>query len=529
MSRKAANLIALGFCVLFVLAGSLWIWRPSIQQDEALFAAGIYPPFMPENCVRLFKREVPLMVMTYVGTLKAVLYRFLVFPFFDPTAASVRIPALLIGAASVWLFFRLMLRTLGTRAALIGTALLATDVSYLLTIRWDWGPVALQHLCLIGGVLAIVRFWRDKSPRWLAAGFFIFGLGMWDKALFSWSIAALGIATIAVFPRFARELLKPRNAAIAIIAFLVGALPLLAYNLRRDWITFRTNTRLSTVDLTYKAALVWDTLEGSSLFGTIMRDDWDGPIVEPRTAGERAIVRLTQLGGMPRSSYAGWLLVLSLTLIPFARAHWRAIAFALIFSLVLWAQMASVDQGGTGTHHTVLLWPAPAFIVGAALDGFAKRLRAGSAIAVLAVGITCISNLLVIGTHYTNLIRNGAVPAWTEALWPVVDALKKDRPTQLVLLEWGFFDNVKLLTRGQLPLAILNVTGGTNDIAYARSRFTEPGVWFISHAPGYEMEPESLKRFLDFMTAEGFQPADVGIFNDLNGRPTIRVFCSQPK
>ena len=56
-----------------------------------------------------------------------------------------------------------MFRTVETRAALFGTALLATDASYLLTVRWDWGPVALQHLCLIGGVLAIVRFWQENS------------------------------------------------------------------------------------------------------------------------------------------------------------------------------------------------------------------------------------------------------------------------------------------------------------------------------------------------------------------------------
>src|SRR5262245_18847894 len=98
MSRRAANTVALGLCALFLLAGSLWIWRPSIQQDEALFAAGIYPPFFRENCVRIFKQEFPLMVMTYVGTLKATLYRFMIFPFFETTAASVRIPTLLIGA-----------------------------------------------------------------------------------------------------------------------------------------------------------------------------------------------------------------------------------------------------------------------------------------------------------------------------------------------------------------------------------------------------------------------------------------------
>jgi hypothetical protein len=515
--------------MLFVLVGSLWIWRPGIQQDEALFAAGIYPPFFRENCVRAFKQEFPLMVMTYVGTLKAMLYRFFVFPLFDTSAASVRIPALFIGAVSVCLFFRLMLRTIGTRAALFGTALLATDASYMLTVRWDWGPVALQHLCLIAGLLAVVRFWQEKSLPWLAAGFFIFGLGIWDKALFSWSIAGLGIATLAIFPRFAGELIKPRNAAVAIVSFLLGALPLLIYNVRLDWITFRTNARWSTETVQYKAGLVWATLDGSSLFGTVPRDDWDGPMVEPRTFGERAVVRLTKVAGMPRSSYAGWLLVLALILTPLARAHWRAIAFALVFSIVLWLQMAVVDQGGTGTHHTVLLWPVPQFVIGTVLGTLAQRLRGGILIATVAVVVTCISNLAVIGTHYTNLIRNGAMVEWTDALWPLVDAIQTHRPAEVAIIDWGFFDNLRLLFPEQLRLSIVNPAGGINDAAYARSRLTDPNVWFLSHTPEKEIDTGSLKRFLDFMADEGFQPADVRIFNDFNGRPTIQAFRAAPK
>jgi hypothetical protein len=516
-------------CFLFFAVGSLWIWRPGIQQDEALFAAGIYPPFFRENSVRAFKHEFPLMVMTYVGTLKAMLYRAVVFPFFEPSAASVRIPALLIGAVSVWMFYRLTLRVIGTRAAVLATALLATDTSYVLTIRWDWGPVALQHLCLIGGVLSVVRFWQEKSLRWLAAGFFVFGLGLWDKALFSWSIAALGIATLAVFPRFARELLKPRTAAIALSAFLAGALPLLIYNVRRDWVTFRTNARWSGEIVEHKARLLWSTVEGSSLFGTVPRDDWDPPVREPQTPGERLLVKLTQLGGMPRSSLAGPLFTLALLLIPFAREYWRSIAFALIFSAVLWLQMAFTEQAGTGTHHTVLLWPAPQFIIAASLAGIVNRFRYGAAAAALIVMGTCVSNLLLIGTHYTNVIRNGGVIVWTEAIWPVIDALNVARPAEVCLLDWGFFDTFRLMFQGQVRLSALNVAGSENDVKYARSRLRESGVFFISHTEGSEVDQGSLKRFLEFMSAEGFRPTDVRIFNDLNGRPTIQVFRAQPR
>jgi hypothetical protein len=235
------------------------------------------------------------------------------------------------------------------------------------------------------------------------------------------------------------------------------------------------------------------------------------------------------IGTDPRPRLAGWLLVLSLFLVLFVRRQWRAIAFALVFCIVLWLQMALTEQGGTGTHHTVLLWPAPTFVVAAVLGGVANRLSGGAAIAAIAVGITCISNLLVTGTHYTKLIQRGAVIEWTDALWPAIAEIKKNDPAEIAVLDWGFFDNLRLMFRGRIRLSNINVAGGINEVSYARSRLTESGVLFISHTPGNDIDAGSLKRFLDFLAAEGFQPADVRIFNDPNGRPTIQVFRVQRK
>jgi len=48
---------------------------------------------------------------------------------------------LVAGAASIWLFYRLLRRIAGERAAVIGSTLLAADSLYLLTTCFDWGPV----------------------------------------------------------------------------------------------------------------------------------------------------------------------------------------------------------------------------------------------------------------------------------------------------------------------------------------------------------------------------------------------------
>src|SRR5580698_11049105 len=156
-SPRTANIAALMLCVLFVSIAVPWINRPGIQTDEALFAAGIYPPFNEQFTVHIFEHDYPLMEMSYVGALKARLWA-LIFKFWHPSAASVRIPSALLGALSIWWFYRLLAQTLGARTALAGAALLATDPIYVLYARWDHGPVVIQHLCLVGAMLAFVRF-----------------------------------------------------------------------------------------------------------------------------------------------------------------------------------------------------------------------------------------------------------------------------------------------------------------------------------------------------------------------------------
>jgi hypothetical protein len=523
-SRRTADALALCLCVLFFVIGVLWISQLGFQQDEVLFAGGIYPPFARENSVRAFKHEFPLMLMTYVGTLKAMVYRTLVFPFFEPSPASVRVPVLLIGAASIWNFYRVLLRLFGKRAALAGAALLATDTSYMLTIRWDWGPVALQHLCLISGVAALVRYWDNRRPAVLALAFFIFGLAMWDKALFIWSLAALSITALVIMPGFVRELLRPRNAAVASVAFLTGALPLVIYNVRHAGITFAGNARYSNEILGYKADLLWRTLDGSALFGFVVREDWEGPPRRPASAPEHALLALNAAAKGPRTTLFGFAVLAALLAAPFARPHRRPILFAIVFSVVLWLQMAFTHEAGTGMHHTVLLWPAPHFIIAGVIGALLHHRPRAAGFAAVAVAALCVSNLLVTSTYYANMIRNGGAVGFSEALWPAAESLKGDTPRSMCVIDWGFFEPIRLLHKGETRLCIANVPSNVEELKYQRNLLQNPDVTFIAHVEGAEYYAGSLKRFLNFASDQGFPARNVRIFNDRNGRPIIQTF-----
>jgi 4-amino-4-deoxy-L-arabinose transferase-like glycosyltransferase len=183
---------------------------PGPQTDEALFASLIYEPRNLENFVQIFKHRIPLMVMSYLGALKALLYAAW-FSIWPPSPVSLRLPVVLAGATSIGLFVILLREMLGRRAAWIGGLLLATDTSFLLLTTFDWGPVALQHLLLLAGLTLLLRFYPTGSRRQLAAAFFLFGLAFWDKAIFVWMFTGIAVASLIVFQRELARLADRRN------------------------------------------------------------------------------------------------------------------------------------------------------------------------------------------------------------------------------------------------------------------------------------------------------------------------------
>src|SRR5438270_7740362 len=136
--------------------------------------------------IKFTHARLPIMLMSYLGTLKSWVY-VPIFRVFGTGVSALRDPALLAGVAGVWLFYLLLRRIAGQRAAVIGCGLLTADSLYLLTICFDWGPVALQHLLLLGGVLLLVRFFQDGREFALPCATFLFGLAMWAKALAIWT------------------------------------------------------------------------------------------------------------------------------------------------------------------------------------------------------------------------------------------------------------------------------------------------------------------------------------------------------
>ena len=412
VSRPRELTVAILASGVFALLGALFIPRAGIEADEALFAVPLYRSLGANFVFHILHHPVPVMDIWYTGTLKTALF----WPFlhvFAPSLYALRMPSVLAGAVSILLFFFLARSLAGPVAALIAVVLLATDPTYLLTNTFDFGPVALEHLLLIAACLAMVR-----GRALLAA--FLLGLALWNKATFLWALSGLAAAALIAYGPRCRRLLSNRKRMFSCgIAFLFGALPLILFNLHRHLATLNASRGLSTQDAALKLIELQRALDGSGLFGFL-------------TAGG---------GASSLFLYALGAAILACFWWPARRAG----VFALVFCAVTYLCMFFTRGAGTGIHHPALLAPFPQLIVGIALSALRPRW------AMVGAAVLVISNLLVVGQYFQEFERGGPGEKFTDAIFPLADALKGTKETVYVA-EWGIYEPLVYLSQGRLPL-----------------------------------------------------------------------------
>ena len=529
--KRLTTALACLACTFFILAGLAIIPQLGIEGDETLFAAGIYPPRGELYAMRIGHSHVPLMLMSYVGALKSWLYT-PILSTFGTGPYTLRIPVLLIGAVSVWVFFLLLRRTAGDLAALIGCGLLAVDSMYLVTICFDWGPVALQHLLIASGALYIVRFFQERQPRWLFWGFFLLGLAMWDKALAVWLLSGMGIATLLTFPRQVLGAITRRNVGIAVLAFILGALPLLAYNSKHHWVTFRGNFHRDTTLIAAKATFLMNTAGGPGLFGWMTSEDFQTPDPHsPDGWSQSASARISAIARHPRQHLLLYGFCLALVLLPLVRGlALRIVVFSLIAMAVAWIQMAITANTGASVHHTILLWPFPELVIAVSFASAARRLgRAGIPAVAVLVLIMMVSGALVINEYYAVMVRNGGSQGWNSAIFPLSRYLKDVPSTRIVCMDWGIMEPLQFLNQGALPLAWADDAVAKQELTDTDRRhlldlISTPGFVFLAHTRKYEVFPGRSPNLVKFAESSGYRREMLKVVDDGFGRDFFEVY-----
>lgn len=536
-SRRARAWLVPAFAALVFAFLSLAILPyPGLQDDEVLFTGPFYDPGLAHFNVKLWGATIPFMLMSYLGTLKTWLYSG-IFEWFEPSRWSVRAPMVLMGVVTVWLTWLWTRRAAGTRAAAFTVALLSTDAIFIMTNTLDWGPVALQHVLLMGGLLA-VQVWLGNEAkyggsRWmLALGFFLWGLGLWDKALFIWPLFGLAVGALCVYPGELLRRLRPVPIAIAAVSLLIGALPLVWYNIARPGETASGNAKLSAASMPGKVFELRHTLDGSLLLDSMVSTT-PGPVERaPKTAVERVSLAVKSNLGEHRSNWMLPAIALALACMVYLlrTPAGRPLVFVLIAMAVAWLQMALNAGTGGSAHHVILLWPFPCVFVGTALAGVADRAPRYVALAMngLIVAIAC-AGVLNVNEYLANLIVNGAVGGWTDASYRLAGAVAPYRSDWIGGVDWGYMNGLRMWYEGDLKLFaasdLVRKPALTEDARrQLLTAVQSPGFAFIQHTDDKQMFPGVNGQFRAAALALGYTEQVERVVHDNEGRPVFEIF-----
>jgi len=530
---RVHNRAGLAACGLFILLAILFIPYAGIQADEALFSAPLFPHIGKDLRLPLLPHHVPLMVMTYVGSLKTLAY-WPIFRIFGANTWTLRVPAVLLGAITIFVFFHLASVSGGARAAAMGAFLLATDPVFLLTNTFDWGPVALEHVFLVTGCWFVYRFGSQIAPDagedariWdLAAGFLCWGLALWNKAIFVWALSGIVAGGVLVFWPEIKRRLKPRIVVVAAAAFVGGALPLVIYNLTHRNATVTENAHLDPRSVAGKWIQVQLAANGSSLFGYMTGDDWWPNPKPPQSSRGRASAwihdHIADHLGVHRIT--GFYYVFGVLLL--AAPWWwkyRATRFSLVFMAVAWFLMALTHDAGTSAHHVILLWPFPILFASVALASLPWRPLAWAAAAVMIA-----MNLLVLSQYVYQFERDGAGDVWTDALSPLSASLDSYADRNLYVIDWGIYENVNLLHQGRLDFRIASGPVHTDSpsaeqLGEIRDMLGDPDALILDHVREKELFPDVGARLDRAAQSFGFHREVVRTIPDSNGRPMFEI------
>jgi 4-amino-4-deoxy-L-arabinose transferase-like glycosyltransferase len=522
--------------IFFVTLALLLIPYPGLQEDELDFAPAVFHPEWNDH-ISIGRHMIPRMLTTYLGATKTWLY-VLIFKLWRPSIYSTRVPAILIYAVTIWIFYAVLRNVHSRRAGAVGALLLATDPTYVLAGSFGW--CNLQNALMLASIAAFLKFYETTNRLWLAAAAFFTGLWLWDKVLGIWMLSGLVLAVTIVFPREALRRVNWKNAAVGLAAFCVGAFPLILYNVENQYPTLRSNAHFSTVRFREKVAVLESTANGSAWFGTVVSEPGiENPRI-PQTLIGKWTVALHDRTGDRRYEYLPYAFGASLLLLP-VLLTWRRysavrlLLFSLIVMSVAWSQMAFAEGAGMAGHHVALMWPFPHLFIAVALTEVCSRWRAGGRwLLAAAVVILMAANLLTLNQYLYQFVRFGGAKGWSDAIFALSRQMPGFKADQIFIPDWGIIGPLTTLSKGRLPVrwegeALLSDQASAAAESEVLATFAAKNSIWVTHTAENEMFAGANARLDKMVSAAGYQRMELRQVRDQNHVAVFDVFRIVPR
>jgi hypothetical protein len=443
MTRSSTARIFAGWLLLSALVIGIQAppaGEPGLYYDEAFLAQQGRDFLEPNRLTRhppgtsstyIDGRRFPLRNSSYLGSLKSQL---LIPPFalFGASVKTLRLATL--GTALVALLFTMLWaeRILGTSQALIAGALVAFDPSFIFFGTCEWGPYTTMLLCRSLGLYGLTVGWQNQRTWLLVLGGLALGLGVYARADFVLIGIAAGVGLAAARGRtlLAEIRTRPRAAAAAITAAIVGATPMLIG--AQDLLAVQAAIA-DRGDLAYRLQVLWSTLDGSHFYrvmqtGGIFERIFDAPAPASLFGLATAVAIGAGAGAMLR------------------RVDPPNV-FLLVTVAVLGTTMLLLPSA-VRAHHMLNLLPFTQLLVTAV-----GAQLAGSRSARIAIGLA-LAGVLASEAHVTwrtreEIAATGGRGRWSNSLNDFAGEIGLDPAAVAISLDWGFHEPLLFLTNKQ--------------------------------------------------------------------------------
>jgi len=443
MPRLSHGLAIAAACI-FIFLAAYRIELPGLYYDEVNFVNAALGA--PDNTfIHMRLGTVPLLVMPYMGALKAWIYA-PIFRLFGVSVLTIRLPVILIAAVTLLIFYLAVRRDLGAIWATIAVWIMAVDPANLFLSRLDLGPIVLMHL-FQAAILALWFSYRDKPELWKPALILIcFGLGFFDKFNFIWLVSAFVIGICLCYPDSLKNLWvsSPRFARWMAVILVLVALGAALYLVLPLLLHFHHPTIRAT-----GLQVKWDELVST----------FSGFTVADRMFGDAAgIIRFTSTWLIAVDG----LLALACLFFPMSDAEARENRkngfFCLLISFLIFLQIVITPQAG-GPHHYSMVFPLPllAFasfarslymqLASKNLKRLAALLLGSAAVFVFAVNV---HNTTVYLSHFRT--NSHYSPRWSPEIYSLSHYINEHgfEAKRVICVDWGLHNQLHALAPMEL-------------------------------------------------------------------------------
>lgn len=503
--RRLPDWLAFAAVCIFVFLAAYRIELPGLYYDELDFVNAALGG--PDNAfIHMRLGSLPLLLGPYEGALKAWGY-YPIFRLFGVSPLTIRLPAILLGAATLLIFYQLMRAKLGAVWAAIALWIMAVDPANVFPSRLDWGPTVLTHL-FQAAILALWFSYRDEPKLWKPALIFIcFVIGFFARFNFIWLVLACVIGISLCYPDSLKGLWisLPRFARWMAVSLLLIAAGVTLYLVLPLLLNVPHPTRAPITNLQLKWQGLLATLSGAAVAYFIFEN----------SAG---IIRFTPywliiLDGF----FALACLCLPMSNAP-ARENRKNGLFCLLVGFLIFVQIVITPQAG-GPHHYLMIFPWPflafAFLARSLYDHFRTKKLSRVVALPLVAAATCIFFVNIHNTmSYLSHFRSNShyTAQWSPEIYSLSHYVNEDgfEAKSIICVDWGLYLQLYALAPKKLrrwmhdywpTFETLSQKDKEGQTAALNSVFPEGKSLAVTFAASKETFPDTRRNFLTSVTA----------------------------